>query len=54
MWVTISLRRYRLFIIASDKSQFISRLVKTIITFNTAVVTAVRAGQNFKWSEIRL
>ena len=31
MWVTISLRRYRLFIIASGKSKFIRSLPKKII-----------------------
>ena len=28
------------------------RLLETIFTFNTAVVTTLRAGKNFKWSKV--
>ena len=53
-WIDITLRRYRLFIIASDKSQFIFVCIKHCFTLNTSVVTPVRAGLNFKWSKIWL
>ena len=46
VWVSISLRRYRLFIIASDKMHFIY-VCLIFVTFNTAVVKAVSAGLPF-------
>ena len=49
--LTTSLRGYRVFIIVSEKNQFI-QVCLNFFTFNTAVVMAVWAGQNFKWSKI--
>ena len=46
MWVAISLQRYRLFIIDSDKSQFIKVCLKILCTFKTSVVKAEWAGQS--------